>query len=565
MIVSVGFPIPQIKFPPPQIPHVLSKPVQPPRINPPKINIHIEHEPINTPPNLGGIANVLPNRQASSSNKNSIDDFLQTVGDDFCHSKQCVISASKMEHLIDWNINPCDDFYSFACGRFVEGSTLHDRRDTLNIFSITNDKLKEQLRRLFATKIESNEIKPYQMVKLLFTSCMNTYKLEARGFAPLKELISAIGGWPMLGNWNENIFDLEQAILKLRAKISGVNSNLFRQRKIFDLLFRDSSFRDTESDNSSSNRKGKSSSSIFQAYRTLAVDTAVVLGATRYVVESQIDDMLNFYQELLQLNSQLEIKVLTIGDSSDIDSELYVKFALFQWLDHFLPPPFSIEKSTLTLSKIEFFEAFEKLLSRTSKQTLANFFILRIVGFSSQFMTSELKTQALKFKTEVYGVKQNEQWWIQCVDVVSKSLELASEAIFSKKYFDLDAKETAVEIALRVKQVYEKKLAASNYLSQEMKAKALLKINKIIAILEFPRELLSDRMVELFYRKVSIEPADQFLESVLKLAIFNADRKLVVMQNGLNLKAGDKDGAGVLNSVDVKDFNKICEHTLDNL
>lgn len=72
------------------------------------------------------------------------DDYQEVVDDsstlknDFCQSPQCVISASKMEYLIDWKVDPCENFYNFACGSFIRDSTLHDRRDFIEC--IYNDR-----------------------------------------------------------------------------------------------------------------------------------------------------------------------------------------------------------------------------------------------------------------------------------------------------------------------------------------------------------------------------------------------------------------------------------------
>ena len=134
-------------------------------------------------------------------------DDRSTLKNDFCRSPQCVISASKMDNLIDWKADPCENFYNFACGSFICDSTLHDRRDSLNVFTMTDDKLKYQLRRLFTRKIVDDEIEPYKMVKRLFTSCMDVDDADKRGVEPFRKLIDAVGGWPML-DWDEMAWDL---------------------------------------------------------------------------------------------------------------------------------------------------------------------------------------------------------------------------------------------------------------------------------------------------------------------------------------------------------------------
>lgn len=41
-----------------------------------------------------------------------------TSDDDVCLTPGCVHAASKMLEQMDSAVEPCDDFYNFACGKF---------------------------------------------------------------------------------------------------------------------------------------------------------------------------------------------------------------------------------------------------------------------------------------------------------------------------------------------------------------------------------------------------------------------------------------------------------------
>lgn len=491
----------------------------------------------------------------SQQNDDAVEELLQNVDEDFCRTSECVLSASRMDSLIDYKVRPCDDFYNFACGRFVRDSTLHDRRDSLNAFSITDDKLKEQLRRLFTRKVENHEIKPFRLAKMLYKSCINSCAAEVRGIEPLKNIIQAIGGWPMLGDWNESGWNLEQSIMKLRLQFSNNAKNIFRAAKPFTIPLGagDDDARASLGGSKSDKRK---SQKFLQAYRSYLIDIAVIVGADRRTVESQIDDAIEFQIELTKLSLRRE----SSGAFGVIANRVSLNYSLMQWLDLFqsVPDQFLVDGNQKSaLSGNDFFNAFEKLWSKTSKQTLANFFILRIVGFSSQYMTKEMKQRALHYRMELFGVKQKEESWKQCVDVVSKTLKLAAEAMFSKEYFDLRSKETAIDIAERVKRAYVEILSTIPWMKSAEKAKAILTVDKIIAKLRFPKERLSDQQIDFFYRQLSIEKPENYLETVFRLTTFIADRKFLLLQIGINLDA--EESVGVLSSVDVKDYNPICK------
>lgn len=107
----------------------------------------------------------------SSKNKSLSND------EDVCLSPGCVHAASKMLEHMDQTIEPCDDFYNFACGQYVEDTIIPDDKVSVNAFSVISDKLQEQLRTIITAPVEDDEIEPFKMVKKLYIACMNKSKL----------------------------------------------------------------------------------------------------------------------------------------------------------------------------------------------------------------------------------------------------------------------------------------------------------------------------------------------------------------------------------------------------
>lgn len=87
--------------------------------------------------------------------------------------------------------------------------TIPESQTHIGSFSIINNKLKLQLEAILTDPIRDDEIEPFKDVKRLYRSCMNTELIESRGLAPVKRVIDAMGGWPMVdgtawdkeGNW----------------------------------------------------------------------------------------------------------------------------------------------------------------------------------------------------------------------------------------------------------------------------------------------------------------------------------------------------------------------------
>ena len=77
---------------------------------------------------------------------------------------------------MDDTVDPCNNFYEFACGGFVKNTIIPDDKTQMTSFGILNDKLDEQVRILVEEPVKEDEPKPFKLVKNLYQACMNKSK-----------------------------------------------------------------------------------------------------------------------------------------------------------------------------------------------------------------------------------------------------------------------------------------------------------------------------------------------------------------------------------------------------
>ncbi|XP_011705205.1 PREDICTED: membrane metallo-endopeptidase-like 1, partial [Wasmannia auropunctata] len=141
----------------------------------------------------------------------------ETKYDDICLSPECIHIASKIIKNMNPNVEPCDDFYKFACGGFLE-SRIPDDKTNVSTFSIIDDDLKKQLRLSIEQQSPPNELRPFRLVKDLYKACMNKTAIEQRGLTPLLNSLRKLGGWPVLDGkrWNEDYFTWNDSVYTFR-------------------------------------------------------------------------------------------------------------------------------------------------------------------------------------------------------------------------------------------------------------------------------------------------------------------------------------------------------------
>lgn len=139
-----------------------------------------------------------PGLHVNQNTQPPINKTKKSDNDDLCLTPGCIHAAARALELMDSSVEPCDDFYSFACGNFVKETTIPDEKVSVNTFSIIGDKLQEQLRSLISEDIKPSDSEPFNLAKRLYRACMNKTLIEERGLKPLIGITDQLGGWPVV-------------------------------------------------------------------------------------------------------------------------------------------------------------------------------------------------------------------------------------------------------------------------------------------------------------------------------------------------------------------------------
>lgn len=145
---------------------------------------------------LDGPTLALPRTEAletieSSSNDSPIDanvltepvpqTRLNSSQSNLCITKGCVKTSALILDLIDDNVDPCDNFYEFACGKFLRNTLIPDDKIAVMSFIHVQDKVQDQVRLVLSERSLSNESKPFTLAKILYAACMDLDTLEVQG------------------------------------------------------------------------------------------------------------------------------------------------------------------------------------------------------------------------------------------------------------------------------------------------------------------------------------------------------------------------------------------------
>uniref|UniRef100_A0A8P4K8T2 Neprilysin n=1 Tax=Dicentrarchus labrax TaxID=13489 RepID=A0A8P4K8T2_DICLA len=141
--------------------------------------------------------------------------FATQKTDEICTTADCTQSASRLIENMDASVDPCDNFYQYACGGWLKKNIIPETSSRYSTFDILRDELEVIL------KVEG-EAAALTKAKTLYKSCTNESLIELRGGAPLLDMLPDVFEWPIaVDNWETNYgktWRLEDVVAKLNEK-----------------------------------------------------------------------------------------------------------------------------------------------------------------------------------------------------------------------------------------------------------------------------------------------------------------------------------------------------------
>lgn len=379
--------------------------------------------------------------------------------------------------------DPCVDFYEYACGGWVEKTTLPaDKTRMSRSFTTIYDANQEMLRGILqeASKNPGGDADK-QKVGAFYDACMDTEAIEAKGHEPVKPLLDKIDAAKTLADvW------LVAADMQLAggSPFYGAGVEPDYKDPTFNRLgmaqgglgLPDRSFYLEED-----------SAAIEQAYRGYFATLFTLAGDSEADSKSKADAVVDFEGKLAELHWPRE-------DMRDAEKtyhpmtmkELDALTPSLDWKSHFKSQGYG-DIDAINVNTPDVFEGMDSLLKATKVDTLKAYLRAHALSGAAPYLSSAFDEANFGFYgTTLRGQKEQRPRWKRCVSRTESAMGEVLGKVYVGRAFAGDSKDIAVDMITRIESQFEKGMDDLDWMDDETRKVAIGKSQAITNKIGYP-------------------------------------------------------------------------------
>ncbi|XP_068945259.1 endothelin-converting enzyme-like 1 isoform X1 [Petaurus breviceps papuanus] len=406
---------------------------------------------------------------------------------------------------LDVSIDPCQDFYSFACGGWLRRHGIPEDKLTYGTIAAIGEQNEERLRRLLARPSGGPGGSAQRKVRAFFRSCLDMAEIERLGPRPMLEVIEDCGGWDLRGggahSWDLNrlLYKAQgvysaAALFSLTVSLDDKNSSRYVIRIDQDGL--------TLPERTLYLAQDEESEKILAAYRVFMERLLSLLGAE--AVEQKALEILQLEQRLANITvseyddlrrdiSSMYNKV-TLGQLQQITPHLRWKWLL----DQIFQEDFSEDEEVVLLAT-EYMQQVSQLIRSTPRRILHNYLVWRVVVVLSEHLSQPFRSALHDLSREMEGSDKPQELARVCLGQANRHFGMALGALFVHEHFSAASKAKVQQLVEDIKHILGQRLDELDWMDKETKAAARAKLQYMMVMVGYPDFLLKPEAIDKEY------------------------------------------------------------------
>ncbi|XP_069753606.1 neprilysin-like isoform X2 [Narcine bancroftii] len=487
-----------------------------------------------------------------------------TRKDGTCTSPACVSAAARIIENIDQMVDPCQNFYQYACGGWLKKHVIPETSSRYDV--------------LEKSGIENSEA--IQKAKTLYKSCTNQTAIEIQGGEPLITMLKDLFEWPVATDDWENTYGKTWTLEKI---LSTMNAK-YGKRVIIDF------FVGTDDKNSNVHiihidqpGLGMPSRDYFEctgAYKEACEAYSLFMQNTVNLIRKDkgLKQNESFVKEqmgtVLQLEKEIANATTKSEDRTD-PNQLYnrmplskvksdylinVDNKLFNWMDFTNEILAHVSLNVMETEQVvvyapDYLKKLGDILKKYTAREIQNYVMWRQVMDLMGSLSSAYRETRAAFRKALYGTTSESAVWRKCANYVNNNMEKAVGRLYVEEAFVGESKQMVEELIEQIRVVFIKNLHELSWMDQETKTKAEAKAKAIRQRIGYPPDIKDNNKLDAEYKDLHFI-IDEYFTNILQNLQLGQKKNLKKLREKVDKEAWIS-GAAVVNAFYSSSRNQI--------
>lgn len=436
-----------------------------------------------------------------------------------------------MAQKMNQTVEPCDDFYEFTCGTYLNSKDSYDNEPSeWDLIQEVSKKIENQLISSLEKDNHVNDTQPMKIAKSLYQKCLNTYTFDNQDLTPFLDILEQVGGWPVLKQneiWNETAFNWERLIFKIGDRDYWDNIFVpikpYKVGESFKILVSEPTLGLDELDLLSGTENYN-----VKNYLKYMIDMAVSMGADKEYAKKELKDTLEFERKLanITLGDEKILSSSTNGERMEYIStfRLSTDYSFIPW-NEYMNNKLSfnmIPDNEILFFDLNYINNLKNLIESTPKRVVANYVIWRQIDDFAYYLNKDIRDIKVNYKNENTCYDNEQSKSTECFQFLVDNMKQVLNFIYAHEYLNINTMNNVNTIFDNVQHEFVELVENANWMDSETKRRTIEKVENINPIIAYPEELLYDFITDKFLKDLNFVN-DSYMENLFNIRTYNRD------------------------------------------